>query len=227
MANNDIDDTKKYKVTKQSKVGRILNWTNLCNVLTVSVVLGLAGVVVKEVKNYMELQNYAYDSSYDLYSKQIEDMEQIDLSSSLEDDLNSMQMMQEAIDAYKNNDSIISKEDALKILESQKTNFENTALNIAKKWCSNEWGGNELDYKIVSEGSNMPGWTAVNSKLGNHDFPNGNIVDFLNSIGQLQGYSSEMIEQTSNSDAFVNTCDTVSKYSGIVAADIAKSQKSK
>lgn len=223
MADN-IKDTKKYKVTRESKIGRIVNLTNLTSGMVIAVAISIGATLVKEVKNYMDLQEYSYDSSYDSYSEQIEDMLQIDLSSSLEDDLNSLQMMRETIETYQSSDSLISKSDSLKILENQKTNFETSALNIAKKWCANEWGGAASDYNIIPEGSSMPGWVATHKDMGPHQLPNGNISDFLTSIGKVQSYSREMIEQTSDSDEFVDSCDTMCKYSGIVATSIAESK---
>lgn len=230
---NDKEIEKEtFNLTRESKKGRMTSpfkATSIPIMASFGVVCVCAtlfvNTIVDSVSGYIDDQKYAYDSDYDSYSEQIEDIISVDLETSLEDDLNSLQNMRELIDEYERNESLIIKADALSALENQKDLIEKTSLNIAKKWCANEWGGNSSDYKIIPEGSNLPGWVVTNSQTGTHELPHGQIYDLLDSIGNLQGYGSEMIEETpESSNKFVSTCNAVIRCSGKVAADISEAK---
>ncbi len=220
---DDNVDTKKYEVTRESKSGRLKSFNVIAGVATLTVALAFGHIVVTNIDEYFTRKQYSYDSNYDSYSEQIETMMNIDLDNSLEDNLNSMEEMRESIENYQDNDGMMIKTDALKVLLENKTNFENSALDIAKKWCANEWGGKAEDYNIVSDSSSSD-WIAVNQSNGSNTSLSGDVYDLVSAIGSLQGYSEENIRSMKGSDDFVDTCDSVAKISGVVATSIETSK---
>lgn len=229
MANdekNSINNGEnKLKLVRNSKTGRIVTLPVVATMVALSIGVGcIAYVAVNNICTCMKKEKYSYDVSYDSYSDQIEDIIGVDLDTSLEENLNSLQMLREVIDGYQNSDSLITKADALTMLENQRGVLEEVSLGIAKKWCANEWGGAASDYKILLEGSTLPGWVVTNPQTGTHELPNGQINDFLDYISKLQGYSNDTIEKSDSSDKFVSLCDNIVKYSGMVAADLSESK---
>lgn len=223
MADNNVDDTQNYKLTRESKVGKTKERIVLAGI-TITLLSGAVIFIGSELHKNFERKNYQYNSSYESYSEQIEDMMGVDLDTNLEDNLNSMKVMREAIEDYQSDSALISQADSLKVLIDSKNDFEKAALNIAKNWCANEWGGKAEDYRIVREDSKHPDWIAVNENGGNHEL-SGDIRDLAQSIGSLQGYSEEALNNFDvDPDKFVDTCDQVSKISGVVATSIAESK---
>ncbi len=218
-----MEKNAEYSLTRKSKTGSIAKKAFLVAGVTVFLGIGTAVMYNSIQKDRIEEAAYSYDESYETYSEQIEKMLDVDLDSSLEDNLNSMKVMRETIDDYQNDSALISKADSLKVLIDGKNNFVITALDIAKSWCANEWGGNAENYRIVPENSGAPTWLAVNSEGGNHEL-HGDIGDLAESIGNLQGYNREMLKNIEDPSEFVDTCDKVAKMSGVVATSIAESK---
>lgn len=224
MVDDTKNDMKKYKLIKESKVGRMDKFSVIVGIASLATLLGIGHIVVTGIGDYFTKEQYNYDSSYDSYSEQIESMMNIDLDSSLEEKLNSLQMLREVIDHYQNSDSLITKANTLTMLANHKDVLETVSLEIAKRWCANEWGGNASDYKILPEGSTLPGWVVTNPQTGTHELPHGQLHDFLDDIGKLQGYSSEQIDKVDVSDNFVSLCDNVVRSSGMIATDLSSSK---
>lgn len=219
---NDGIDISKCKVSRKSIVGNI-NKIALVPAVAVALVVGTVTVYGSYIQ---KMEKYEYNSNYESYSEQIESMLGIDLDNNLENNLNSMKVMRETIEDYQSDNALISQADALKVLIDGKTDFEIAALNIAKSWCANEWGGKAEDYKIIPEDSKSPNWIAVDQVNKENYMINGDIEDLVEAIGKLQGYNKEVLETVSNPDKFVDICDDVAKYSGIVATSIAESKSS-
>ncbi len=213
----------KYKINRKFNSGRIVA-ISLATAATITA-LGLGTIKIQsliEEKSIVEAM--AYTSSYDSFSDQIENMLGIDLDSSLEEDLNSMRVTRETIDDYFNDNSLISKADALKILVDNKNDFEKSALHIAKSWCSNEYGGDTNDWKISLEDSQHPIWVATNNSSGTHTLTDDNVCELLFAIGNSQSMENADLVKSENPDKFVSICDKIAKYSGVVASDIAQNK---
>lgn len=222
---NDGIDISKCKVSRKSITGRINKASLMQDAL---IAVGVGAIAILGVSFYQynqndrEMSKYEYSSNYESYSEQIESVLNVDLSSNLEENLNSMEGMRKAVDDYNSDNALISKADALKVLIDGKNDFETSALGIAKNWCANEWGGSADDYRIVLEDSAAPVWLAVKNNDGNHEL-GGDVKDLVEYIGQLQDYNKEMLDSLVNPEDFVNMCDRIACMSGKVATKLSKS----
>lgn len=211
-----------YKLTRTTKQGNI----NKKHFLGPAVTVATLGVITLcSIFNEKDSE-YKYDSNYSTYSQQIEDMDDVDISSSLETQINKLQEISLLVDEYQNDDVYLDKSSACEKLIGDYDYIVDTSLGILKNVIADEYGGEAENIKLCFEKSDCS-WLAYGDGLKSISL-SGNEFETAEAIGQFQNHYS--IEQLSNStqgeiNDYVSECGHLVNKTVSLVADKAPKAK--
>lgn len=214
--------TNNYKLMRNTKSGKIITKNIVGPTLTIAT-FGVIGICA--IFNTKKL-DYKYDSSYATYSEQLETTEKVDVSPSLENDINKLQEISTLVDEYKNSDIFFDKSNACEKLIGNYDYIIDTSLGILKTVIAEEHGVNEENISVSYEKSDGT-WLAYGEGLGSISL-HGDEYEVAEAIGGMQkNYNIEHLANSTQEELsdYVNTCGYLVNRTAFLVAN--KSPKSK